>query len=59
MYRLTGAEDDDPDVDEAAVGDASVGRLPPLHAAPWAPLHIVRTLLLQQRRRRRLAAAAS
>ncbi|KQJ89502.2 hypothetical protein BRADI_4g26369v3 [Brachypodium distachyon] len=59
MYGLTGAEDDDPDVGEAAVGDAGVRRLPPLHGAARAttglngPRMIHLLLLLQQRRRHR------
>jgi hypothetical protein len=60
MEDGTCAEGDDPDVDEAAVGDARVGRLPPVHGAPGAPFHRVRPPpaggmlldLLQQRRRR-------
>jgi hypothetical protein len=52
MVARTGDEVDDPRMEEEAVGDPRVLRLPPVHGATGAPIHVhLAGLLLQQRQR--------
>jgi hypothetical protein len=53
MVARTGDEVDDPRMEEEAVGDPRVLRLPPVHGATGAPIHVhlAAGLLLQQRQR--------
>lgn len=50
MKLRTGDEDDDPDVEEAHVGDAGVERLASLHGAGGAALMVLVRHLQQWRR---------
>ena len=42
MLFLTGAEGDDPDIEEVAVGDAGVGLVDLVQPAAGTPLHALR-----------------